>query len=63
MSSDENGDFVVAWSNNNYVESPMRAPVYVRRFDASGAPRSGQFRVSSPFTGNTYGSYHLASDS
>ena len=47
VSSDDAGNFVVAWDGTPYSAPPGPPPVVGRRLDSSGAPRGGEFPVSS----------------
>jgi hypothetical protein len=51
VASDAAGDFVVAWERNDNGTS---LGVFARRFDASGSPLGGQFRVNTVSAGNQY---------
>jgi hypothetical protein len=44
LAADADGDCVVAWQSLNQDGSDLG--VYARRFDATGAPRGGEFRVN-----------------
>jgi hypothetical protein len=52
VSSDANGDFVVAW-HGNYADGSAYG-VFGRRFDASGASQGGDFQINSYTTGTQY---------
>lgn len=45
VAMDANGDFVVTWTS--YYQDGLYAGIYAQRFDASGIPQGGEFRVNS----------------
>src|SRR5205807_10208820 len=42
---------VVAWASVTGLGNPNAGEIYARRFDATGAPRGGEFRVNTVTTG------------
>ena len=51
VASDAAGDFVVVWQRS---DNPTSLGIFGRRFAASGAPLSGEFRVNTVTAGNQY---------
>jgi hypothetical protein len=51
VASDAAGDFVVLWQRN---DDTMSLGIFGRRFDASGSPLTGEFRVNTALAGNQY---------
>ena len=58
VAMDAAGNFVVAWAS---VQDGSGFGIYVRRYNASGAPLSGEFRVNT-YTTSTQGSPSIALD-
>ncbi len=50
LSTDADGDFVVAWGS--YAQDGSGRGIYAQRYNAAGAPQGAEFRVNSTTTGN-----------